>query len=437
MYSSTENPLCYFMGNFYTKQAPSSEPQKPEADAVKVSVVVPMYCCEDYVEEVLDDLCAQDFKDLEILCVIDGSPDKTLERVEAYAEKDSRIRVFHQEHGGAGTARNHGMAHARGDYLMFLDADDRYTPSFVSKMVRAIEKSGADIATCHYRMENSWTGSSKDNRGFSRNLLTKGDSLHPSQIPDLFCSFSPLAHNKIFRKDFVLLNRLRFSTTDSVNDIFFVLASLVCANKIALVRDTLYTYRAHHNMYSITSNRRLYQQDLYTVYKELYDWLKNRNQTEHYLESFCHRWKNTFHSMARFGVSKDFQKGGVRFLTEQEPWRSMSGRQLYRMAGLGIESAEWNKSVYTKRIKRLMHGTSAYEAIARQIAQRESEIENITEIRKQLESAGVKNLNIRSSLGRAALWRGQDFAAKWGEALLASGKNSIRRFRRKRSIQEN
>ena len=416
------------MGNYYTKQSPSSEPQKPEADAVKVSVVVPMYCCEDYVEEVLDDLCTQDFKDLEILCVIDGSPDKTLERVEAYAEKDSRIRVFHQEHGGAGTARNHGMAHARGDYLMFLDADDRYTPSFVSKMVRAIEENKADIATCYFLSQNHWTGSKKDNCGFSPSLPLMGNVLRPSEIPDLFCSFSSAAHNKIYRKSFILSNQLLFTATDSINDVFFVHAAHVCAAKIALVPEPLYTYRLHHNIHSISSNRHLFQPDLLTVYETLHTWLKARHQADRYRDAFCRLWRGSFQYIASVGVNEDFQRRCVRYLTEQEPWCHMSDQERERLAGLSTKVPALRKKIRTVKQKKHPPGTPAYQSAARQIQQWENAIVNIGEIRRLLALAESGRPTSRESLMRSLCWKISDRYCRWGPALLISGKKALKRI---------
>ncbi len=81
-----------------------------------VSVIVPMYKCDEYVSEVLDNLCAQSYKDIEIICVVDGSPDQTLDRVQESAAKDSRVRVYNQPHSGAGAARNYGLSVAKAIY---------------------------------------------------------------------------------------------------------------------------------------------------------------------------------------------------------------------------------------------------------------------------------------------------------------------------------
>ena len=117
---------------------------------MKVSIIIPMFRCESYVNTLLSSLLAQDFQDFEIICVIDGSPDNTLTLAQEFSKKDERIRVIPKEHGGAGTARNAGMDNARGDYLMFLDADDEFQNAFVGKMVYAMEKSNADIGVCQF-----------------------------------------------------------------------------------------------------------------------------------------------------------------------------------------------------------------------------------------------------------------------------------------------
>ena len=87
----------------------------------KVSIVMPVYNVEKYLEPCLDSLLGQTLRDIEIICVDDSSTDKSVEILNKYAAKDKRIRIFHQEHQGAGCARNIGIEKARGKYLLFLD----------------------------------------------------------------------------------------------------------------------------------------------------------------------------------------------------------------------------------------------------------------------------------------------------------------------------
>ena len=311
---------------------------------------------------------------------------------------------------------------------MFLDADDRFTPSFVSKMVRAIEENEADIAVCYFHRQDNWTGSVRDKAGFSPSLLLIGNELRPSQIPDLFCSFSNAAHNKIYRKSFVLSNKLLFSDTDSYNDMFFVHASHVCATKIALLPEILYTYRVHHNIHSISSNRRLFQQDLFTVFETLHAWLKARHQADRYQDAFCRLWRGTFQRMASFGVNEDFQRRCVRYLTEQEPWCHMSGQKRVRMAGLNTKVTALRKKIRTVKQKKHPPGTPAYQSAARQIQQWENAIVNIGEIRRLLALAESGRPASRESLMRSLCWKISDRYGRWGPALLISGKNALKRI---------
>ena len=98
---------------------------------IKVSVIIPMYNAREHVRECLDSLINQTLKEIEIICVNDGSTDDTQSILEEYAKKDERIVILNQENLYAGVARNNGMNHASGEYLIFLDADD-----FGSKSMR-------------------------------------------------------------------------------------------------------------------------------------------------------------------------------------------------------------------------------------------------------------------------------------------------------------
>lgn len=89
-----------------------------------ISVIVPVYKAEKYLHKCVDSLLEQTFTDFEILLVDDGSPDKSGEICDEYAEKDSRIRVFHKENGGVSSARNLALDNAKGEFVMFLDSDD-------------------------------------------------------------------------------------------------------------------------------------------------------------------------------------------------------------------------------------------------------------------------------------------------------------------------
>lgn len=114
----------------------------------KVSIIVPAYNAEKFIESCVSSVQAQDLQDWELLLIDDGSKDSTGTLCDQYAAKDTRIRVFHKENGGVSAARNLGLLKMRGEYLAFLDVDDTYEPGFLSTLLRILEKAGADSAAC-------------------------------------------------------------------------------------------------------------------------------------------------------------------------------------------------------------------------------------------------------------------------------------------------
>ena len=119
-----------------------------------VSVVVPVYRVEKYLDKCVSSICAQTFADFELILVDDGSPDNCPALCDAWAQKDSRIRVIHQKNGGLSAARNAGIEAALGQYLLFIDSDDYIKPDMLRQLVCAAQRSGAKMTLCNLRYED-------------------------------------------------------------------------------------------------------------------------------------------------------------------------------------------------------------------------------------------------------------------------------------------
>ena len=120
----------------------------------KVSIVVPMYGVEQFLNKCVDSLLVQSLHDIEIILVDDGSPDRCGEIAEEYATKDNRIKVIHQKNSGLGPARNTGMAAAKGEYIGFVDSDDWTNACMFEMLYNAAKQNDADIAVsghCDWR----------------------------------------------------------------------------------------------------------------------------------------------------------------------------------------------------------------------------------------------------------------------------------------------
>lgn len=116
----------------------------------QISVIVPVYKAEKYIEACVKSILAQTYTDFELILVEDGSPDGSGAICDALAKTDDRIRVIHKENGGAATARNAGLDAARGDYIAFIDGDDLIHPQYLELLLTMIQKDKADVAWCHY-----------------------------------------------------------------------------------------------------------------------------------------------------------------------------------------------------------------------------------------------------------------------------------------------
>ena len=104
---------------------------------IKVSVIIPVYNVDKYLEECLQSVCSQTLKDIEIICINDGSTDKSGQILKDFAKKDKRIILIEQENRGVSIARNNGLKAARGEYIGFVDSDDCIDPDFYEKLENA------------------------------------------------------------------------------------------------------------------------------------------------------------------------------------------------------------------------------------------------------------------------------------------------------------
>ena len=113
-----------------------------------ISVIIPVYKVEEYLENCIQSVIKQTVSDLEIILVDDGSPDQCPEICDLWADKDSRIKVIHKENGGLSDARNAGMKVATGEYVSFIDSDDYISLDFYETLLETIVDNDSDIVEC-------------------------------------------------------------------------------------------------------------------------------------------------------------------------------------------------------------------------------------------------------------------------------------------------
>lgn len=209
---------------------------------VVLSVVMPVFNVENYIEETIGTLKGQTFSDFEVILVDDGSTDSTLTRVAHAIEGDVRFGLYSQENSGAAQARNNAMRLARGNYIIFLDADDLFEPTMFEKMIASLDETGAEVCVCNSVGFDSATGEAIDS---FHSLGDVEEGLHKTEdlYPRIFQIFEGTPWDKMYRLDFIRANGYEYQDLKKSNDNFFTFANLLKSDKIVVLKDRFVRYR--------------------------------------------------------------------------------------------------------------------------------------------------------------------------------------------------
>lgn len=277
-----------------------------------VSIIVPFYNSEKYMEQCLRSVQLQTYKDIEILCVSDGSEDGSEDIVRGFAEKDSRFRLIRQPKANAGQARNTGIKHAAGEYLCFLDSDDFVSPDMVKKMLNKCVETECDVCFCDADVYDNGSGRYiyQKNRYLKKSILPDTQPFHPFETSEyVFQISSVVPWGKFFRTAFVRENRIEFQSIARANDIFFVEMQMALAQRISYVSEVLVHHRVGHSS-NLTSGHHETPLIYSYVIKGLYRELQDRNIYTIYERSFLHSVvadiKSIFNRLLTYEVLDDY-----------------------------------------------------------------------------------------------------------------------------------
>ena len=200
-----------------------------------VSVIVPVYKVEPYLRKCLDSICGQTLREIEIILVDDGSPDRCGQICDEYAARDSRIRVLHKENGGLSSARNAGIEIATADLLGFVDSDDWIEPDMFAHLYHNLEKENADISVCgHYVHKDGKITANSDSPYSVRSGAEAVRSIYQ-------CSGVAMnVWNKPYRKE--LFSDLRFPDGQLFEDVVIMVRLMDSAKKVVYDMAPKYHY---------------------------------------------------------------------------------------------------------------------------------------------------------------------------------------------------
>ena len=226
-----------------------------------ISIIIPVYNVEEYVEKCLMSLLNQTYSNIEIICVDDGSVDGSRRVLETCAEHDSRIKILHQENRGVSSARNLGLDHMQGEFFAFVDPDDYVELDMYEKLITAINKAQADIASCSYCIEK------KDKTNYLQNRLHVTEKTVNAKKffkyiykRDSYKAVGGYVWTRLFRRTSFEKHDIRFDEDIQYGEgTLFLARCMVKAKKVIYINSTLYHYiqreeSAVHNNSRVVNN---------------------------------------------------------------------------------------------------------------------------------------------------------------------------------------
>ena len=248
-------------------------------EKVALSVILTVYNSNPYLKDCINSILNQTFKDFEFIIVDDGSFDCAKEILEEFQKKDSRIVLFKAPHKGAASSRNFGIKKAKGEYLLVLDSDDFFEKEMFSKMLKKAKEKDLDIVVSNSKKINEKT-----------KKISRSHSFNPQKINSAF-DFKGWAWDKMFKRDFILKNDLKFQPLRSSNDLFFSYMALLLAKKIEVLENEFILHRENLKN-SLSSTRDLSPFCFLKAIRKLYFELKKRNLYEEHEKEFLNWAKN-------------------------------------------------------------------------------------------------------------------------------------------------
>lgn len=273
-----------------------------------ISIIIPVYNTERYLRECLDSIINQSFQDFEVICINDGSTDRSSDILNEYSKKDTRFIIINKKNEGQGVARNIGIEKANGKYLISVDSDDWLEKNALELLYNKIETDNVDILFFDYC--RFYEASQKKTlikytdiyKTFENEPFT---SLQAGKI--LFNTNSLLF--KIYKTDFIKRNHIKYSNHKFMEDTPVYIKSMLYANKISCLSEAIYNYRIFKK--SSNFNYKNYITNIPEVFEICFNIIENFNPEKDIFESFIENRKKSllyYYSITPFYVKPLYYK---------------------------------------------------------------------------------------------------------------------------------
>lgn len=242
-----------------------------------VSLIIPVFNVEEYLEECLESIINQSFSDYEVILVDDGSTDRSRLIISNYEKNFNKVTVLYQKNKGVSEARNLAFKHAAGEYVLYIDSDDFLKINMLELMVNKAKNTKADIVMCNYNLY--YGDNNENNRVFSYNLLE--DNIYSSkEVIDMMLNFKLQGQlwNKLFKRSLLIEDNFEFESGRYIQDIFPVFKVINRSEKIAFINEDLYYYRQRDTSTIHKKNIKLVEDYYHAMYSVIQYIIENEIQ---------------------------------------------------------------------------------------------------------------------------------------------------------------
>ena len=238
-----------------------------------LSVIIPVYNIEKYLSECINSVINQTYKNIEIICVNDGSTDSSPQILKNFKNIDKRIVLIEKANAGLASARNTGIEYANGDYIAFLDSDDWLELDFYEKLIKRLEQDNSDIAIgeTYYIFpdriaKNDWVNryNFKSNKNFIESVIEKQNIIYA-------CA----CWNKVYKSELIKKNNLIFPDGLFIEDVPFTFQTTIYAKRISLVRGAILNYRRTNESIMAKAYNNRVPFDIFKIYEQCESCLNN------------------------------------------------------------------------------------------------------------------------------------------------------------------
>lgn len=270
----------------------------------KITIIVPIYNVEKYLRECLDSLLNQTFKDIEILCMNDGSTDGSVQILEEYKNKDKRIRVINKKNSGYGATMNMGIDAANSEYIGILESDDVAKPEMFENLYNLITKYNCDVVKSDFFLYYS-----KQNKLIKNNIM-QGKIINKVTNIDEdieILGICPSIWSCLYKKDFLLKNNIRFLETPgaSYQDTSFYQKVILSAKKVFLTDNAYVQYRVDNENSSVNNRGKIYC--ITDEYKEIHKYIDKKAELKKY-EQYIYMLQFNAYQWNIDRLAKNFKK---------------------------------------------------------------------------------------------------------------------------------